>query len=281
MASRLDQNAIRAVFALAASDGGFDPDFAAYLATIRHNRPVLLLAFAPKAAGTFLRGAAIEATGGQLVRISHAQGGRDAQPYLPLFVNYLTGGVCEGPMVAHAHMQGFAANRRFCEAFDLKPIVMLRSISDMLASTRDMLDADPQARIDSLNCQVPEDFSARGAEEKSDFLIDMYAPWYVSYFASWLDYAQSDARVLLVDFSAFKADPAAVLARMLDHAGLAQPLEVCRAALDGVWRERQSLRFNKGVAGRGRDYFSPEHFARLERMMARYPVLASMRDALL
>ena len=52
----------------------------------------MVLAFAPKAAGTYLRSAAIAAMDGQLVRTVHAQGGRDASFYLPTFLLYYAGG---------------------------------------------------------------------------------------------------------------------------------------------------------------------------------------------
>ncbi|HEY0265146.1 MAG TPA: hypothetical protein VGC16_00245, partial [Rhizomicrobium sp.] len=88
-----DNDAIRAAFAQPDCDGTFAPDFAAYLGELGRTRPSIVLAFAPKAAGTYLRTAAIEAVGGQLVRTTHAQGGRDASFYLPTFLNYYAHGV--------------------------------------------------------------------------------------------------------------------------------------------------------------------------------------------
>jgi hypothetical protein len=282
MAVNLDKSAVDAAFSQPDSDGTFSGAFGEYLGKLAQRRPVLLFAFAPKAAGTFLRTAAIAATGGQLVRVVHAQGGRDAQPYLPVFIYYYYGGVCEAPMVVHMPMQALPGNRNFIEALGLKPIVMLRSIPDMLASLCDMLASDEDARRDSINCKIPEAFPAFDKERRADFLIDMIAPWYASYFATWLEFAAAKPEtVCLLRYADMIAQPAEVLARALSHAGLEKPLDICRAAIAGTWDERGALRFNKGVAGRGREYFSPAHFARIERMLANFSALDGWHGELL
>ena len=99
-----------------------------------------MLAFAPKAAGTFFRTAIIHAIDGKIVRVTQASGGRDATPYLPTFVMYYSGGVTDNTLVAHIHMLALPANIHFLEAFDIRPIIMKRSIPDMLASYWDMLE---------------------------------------------------------------------------------------------------------------------------------------------
>jgi hypothetical protein len=281
MLEHLDENAILAAFAQPAHDGAFPDAFRRYLQDLSAKRGCVLLAFPPKAAGTFLRTAAIAATGGQLVRAVHAQGGRDAQLYLPVFLAYFRGALGEGPMVAHVHMQALPANRHFLEALDLKPAVMVRSISDMLASYRDMLDADPVARGDGLNCAIPPQFTQWSARDKSDFLIDVMGPWYAGYYATWLDYARRDKRVCVLAYDDFLKSPAEVLERLLSRAGVERPAEICEAAIAEVWRERAEHRFNRGEAKRGLRYFSPAQLARLERLLSYYPELDGYRGVLL
>ena len=90
------------------------------------------------------------------------------------------------------------ANRHFIEALDLKPVIMIRAHSrhaGVLCST--MLEDQPLRPDNWLNIQVPQHYPGFSAERKGDFMIDMIAPWYVSYFATWLDYAARRAgRVL-------------------------------------------------------------------------------------
>lgn len=282
MGAIIDGKAVTAVFTQPRFDGSFPSGLAEYLHAIGHRRPVLLFAFAPKAAGTFLRSAAIEAVDGQLVRITHAQGGRDAQPYLPVFINYYLGGVCDGVLVTHVHMQALPANRHLLEVLGIRPIVMLRSIPDMLASYWDMLSESAEARAEGLNCVIPDAFADFSDAQKADFMLDMIAPWYVSYFATWLEYAREEPMdVCVLRYADFVKDPAAVLETALAHADLPRTRAQCQAALDNAWEGRVELRFNKGTSGRGKDYFSPAHLARLAGMLSFYPVLAQYAAELL
>ena len=121
----LEEDAVTAVFLSPFCDGGFEPDFFDYL----NDRGALRLLggsrySAPKAAGTYLRSAAILAADGALVRTCHAQGGfRDASFYMPTFVRYFASGFPVKTLVTHVHMQALPANQRhFIEAFDLKPL---------------------------------------------------------------------------------------------------------------------------------------------------------------
>jgi hypothetical protein len=282
MQAAIDKRAVDAAFAQPDSDGNFTGVFADYLRSLGMKRPVLFFAFPPKVGGTFLRTAAIDAVGGGLVRVVHAQGGRDAQPYLPVFLNYYLGGLCEGPLVAHVHMQALPANRHFLEAFDIKPIIMLRPIPDMLASYWDMLASSARARAEGLNCPIPDGFPAFDDGRKADFMVDMIAPWYVHYFATWRDYAQEKPDdVCVLRYSDFVADPAHVLETALEHADLTRSRFVCQAALDAAWKDRAALRFNKGTSGRGREYFSDAHREKLARMMDYHPGLDGWRGELL
>jgi hypothetical protein len=274
MTINFDSEIIRAVFAQPNNDGSFPPEFEDFLSELSERRQVLMFAFAPKAAGTFLRTAAITAIQGQLIRVVYAQGGRDAEPYMPLFIRYYLGMMGEKTMVAHVHMQALPANRRFMEVFDLKPIIMIRPIKDMLASYWDMLDTDDLALEDGLNCRFPLNFRSLPRERKADLMVDMLAPWYASYFGSWIEYAKENPeRVCIVRYDDLRAEPAVVLEKVLAHAKMPRPKEICEAAMRITWKERTQFRFNRGEAGRGGDYFSERHVERIRQLVSYYAVL--------
>jgi hypothetical protein len=278
----LDPEANSAAFAQPRNDGSFPPDFEAYLNELGETRPSIILAFAPKAAGTFLRSAAIDAVDGQLVRTVHAQGGRDASFYLPTFLMYYAGNFPARPLVTHVHMQALPANRHFITALRLRPVIMLRTIPDMLASYADMLEPDPLSPDNWLNIRLPENYPFLTPEAKGDFLVDMMGPWYASYFATWLDYAaQAPGQVLTLKYDQFRADPATSLEQLLEHSRLPRSRAQCQAVLDGVWQDRSSYRYNKGVSGRGGTRFTPAQIARLARQVDFYPALAHIRDTLI
>jgi Sulfotransferase domain len=281
MARTFDIKAIHAAFTLPNSDGSFDPDFHHYLQELGEKRPTVILAFAPKTAGTYLRTAAIVAVRGSLVRTVHAQGGRDATFYLPTFLTYYADQMPATTLVTHVHMQALPANRHFIEALDLKPIVMLRDIADMLASYLDMLETEPLAGHNWLNIALPCDYAARSGAAKADFIIDMMGPWYASYYATWISYAaEKPGRVLLLSFNDFLADPGGTLEKLLVHSRVGRSRVQCDAALAQVWEERESFRFNKGITRRGQMRFSIAQLERLRQQIAYYPALTAMQDLL-
>lgn len=282
MSIPFDLEATHAAFALPSCDGSFDSDFANYLHELGQLRASVVLAFAPKAAGTFLRAAAILAIDGALVRTVHAQGGRDASFYLPTFLAYFARRFPAQTLVTHVHMQALPANRHVMDALDLRPVIMLRSIPDMLASYADMLESDPHSPDNWLNIRLPPHYESLSDAAKSDFLIDMMGPWYASYFATWQEYdAAAPGRVGVLHFEDFLRDPVATLEKLLAHSRLPTARVQCEAAMEQMWLERDFFRFNRGVSGRGARRFTAAQIERLRRQLDYYPGLSGMMDQLI
>lgn len=281
MGAFIDDNAIQAVFAQPLTDGSFEAPIRDYLRSVGARRPLLLLSFAPKSAGTYFRQAAMHAIGGQLIRMCHAQGGRDGTLYLPNILGCYLDDTAP-PTVTHIHMQALTANRNFIESIGLKPVIMIRDIADMLASFLDMLEVDPVAREEGLNCQIPGNFCELDHGAKLDFMIDVIAPWYASYFATWKDFADvSPATVCVLKYREFCDDPAEALYKAISHAGFATTRFQCRQSMQLAWQSKEDYRYNKGISGRGKDYFLPGHFARLQKLLSYYPQLSSWMPELL
>lgn len=281
MDGQLDSTALELVFYQPSPDGRFEEPQATYLAEIAKLRPVVALTFAPKAAGTYLRTAVACAIDGQLVRTVHAQGGRDAQFYLPTLVAYYHGGITSRTLVTHVHMQALPGNRHLIEALSLKPVIMLRSVPDMLASFLDMLMADETARLEGLNCTVPTDFLTMPHEARAEYVIDILAPWYASYFATWRAFVDDKPdQVLVTHYREFINRPGMVLQSILDHTGVPQSRRQCERALDLAWKDRGSLRYNKGVSGRGETYFTLDQRERIRRVLSHYGTINSWLDEL-
>lgn len=281
MASFIDNEAINTIFAQPLPDGSFEPPVRNYLRSIGARRPLLLLAFAPKSAGTYFRQAAMHAINGRLIRMCHAQGGRDGTLYLPNVLACCLDDSAQAT-VTHIHMQALDGNRHFIEAVGLKPVIMIRNLADMLASFLDMLETDPTARAEGLNCQIPGDFCDLERSDKLDFVIDVIAPWYASYFATWKSYVDADPNtVCVLHYQDFCDGPAKALYKAISHAGFVTTERECLKSLEQVWEARDNYRYNKGVSGRGKNYFSPGHFARLQKLLSYYPQLSGWLPGLL
>jgi hypothetical protein len=120
------------------------------------------------------------------------------------------------------------------------------------------------------------------AARKADFLIDVIGPWYVGYYATWLEYAQRQpGRVCALTYSGFLDKPAASLKTLLRHAGVPRSGAECQTAIDLVWHSRNDHRFNEGVEGRSHQYFAVRHFERIARMLSYYPSTTKLRADLI
>lgn len=277
-----DDDVFEAVYGQPDSDGSFSAKQLRTLRRLSAERKAVVLAFPPKAAGTFLRAAIIKAVDGQLVRIVHAQGGRDATPYLPTLVQYFRGASTDKTLVTHVHMLALPANLHLLAAFDIKPIILKRSIPDMLASYWDMLESDDEALRQGLNCHIPSGFRFLSRNAKADFLIDILGPWYMNFYAGWLAYAAaSPGRVHIIAFRELMDDPVATVAQCLVHVGLPATSQAIDTAVQYAWEKRQNLRFNRGESGRGALYFRPTHLHRLARMLGHYRELDAYRGDIL
>ena len=278
----LNKHTIEAIFDLPEAMGSFPPAQFAYLREISAGRPLVFLAFAGKCAGTFLRSVIVYALDGQLLRLVHAQGGRDFQPYMPSFLAYYLSGSKHKVGVTHAHMMALPANCRFLEAFDIRPVIVRRSIPDMLVSFSDMLDVDPVARINGLNCEVPSDWLRLEQSRKADFVIDVFGPWYANFFATWKGYMkEAPGSVLALDFDEIKNNPLIAVEKAISHSRLPFDRKRAEEGLEKAWSKREELRFNKGETGRGGAFFTEEQLGRLSRLLSYYPQLAEWQGFLM
>lgn len=246
---------------------------------LSRRRPVALVVSPPACDGASLCKAAALAIDGQEVCTVHAEGGREAQFYLPTFVYYYIGGVCQGTMVTHVHLQAKPGNRFFIEALHLKPVVLVRSIPDLLMALADAFAHDAKALADSIASFVSPDFPGYSHTEKTNFLVDMVAPWLVSFYASWFEYAEiQPERVLLLRYDDWRRSSSGALAAALRHCGLSQPATVCDAAIDRIRREGGQAPDFACAEDEKKNFFSSQQQETLSRLILRYPALAQHRD---
>jgi hypothetical protein len=272
--------AVEAIFTSPHIDGIFEGNLLATARELGRRRPLVLLAFAPRTAGTFLRTAAIEASQGQLMRFAHAEGGRDASLYLPWLLAYFRGALTADTAVTHVHMPAATANRHLIEAFDLHPVVMRRSICDSLKSLLAMIEDDPQMPI-GFSFLLPPGFAAMPAPRRADILIDVMGPWYAQFYASWKAFAEAAPdRVLFTDYRDFCSDPADVLEQVLAHARAPQSFVRCEQAIATVWQERALFRCNRERPHHQAAPFTAAQLLRLERFVSYYATLDDWHDFL-
>jgi hypothetical protein len=152
----------------------------------------------------------------------------------------------------------------------------------MLVSYLDMLAAEDAGANQWLNVAIPPRFAAMADEMKADFLIDAMLPWYASYYATWLPYAQeAPGRVLVLRYHDFTKSMDGALQAALQHSGFDVSEEMCELAVAAAWHNRHESRFNQGREGRGAARFTPAQMGRIERMLMDYYGLEAWRAELL
>lgn len=106
---------------------------------------------------------------------------------------------------------------------------MIGKMADTLASLLDMLEVDPVARAEGLNCQIPANFCDLDRADKLDFMIDVIAPWYASYCATWKSFVDEvPGAVCVLRYEESRRDPAEALRTAVSHAGFITTLFRCR-----------------------------------------------------
>jgi hypothetical protein len=270
--------------------GDYAPEVVEQVQRQCQNRPYIFLAFPPKCGGTFIRDVVgrLSGAGPTASRPGHALGGRDVTPYLPMLFAQMFSPTGPKATMTHAHMIGHHSNIQLLNLFKIKPVVMKRSIPDMLCSYADMLETEGRDETGSYNwsilCGVHTDpsFLHFDTDARVDFLVYHQAQWYIQFYASW---RRADRDKLLpvhwTTYDAFRTDPVRTITGILDFYGLSDPATAVPEAVAQAQANRSALRFNRGVSGRGMALLKPHHIQHLHRLARGYPDIDFVAEGLL
>lgn len=222
----------------------------------------IFIACVPKSASTFLKNVLVGLTGFRDLFSVYAAGQNEHDLYLPSIAEF-----AEHNTVTQQHCRASEANIQLMQAFAIRPVVLVRNVFDAVVS---LLDFYKQGAF--FNSYFRADFMSLDDETRIDLLIDNVVPWYLQFVASW-DLAEKERR-LEIDWLSYEdltADKAAAVERILEFYGLgAARADISRriALTEGDARRN---RFNKGVAGRGRQKLTDRQKERIERFTVYYP----------
>jgi hypothetical protein len=270
--------------------GEYPPEIVERVRRQCQDRFYIFLAFPPKCGGTFIRDVVgrVSGAGPNPFRPGHALGGRDVTPYLPMLTAQMLSPTGPKGFMTHAHMIGHHSNIQLLNVFGIKPVVMKRSIPDMLYSFAEMVETEGRDANGSYNwsllCGVHTDpsFLRLDNEARVDFLVYHQAEWYIQFYASWLRADRS--RMLPVHwttYDAFRTDPLRIMTGILDFYGLSDKATAVPDAIARAQANKNNLRFNKGVSGRGMAILKPHHIVHLHRLAAGYPDVDFVAEGLL
>jgi len=169
--------------------------------------------------------------------------------YLPKITDALNRDI----LIRH-HFKANEPNLEILKKIHAKPTVLLRNIFDVVPSLKD--------HVTELGLKAPVDFTPNfnNLDETTqyDYLIDIIVPWYFVYYESWMVAAQSQ-EVLFLTYEELIANPEATFQKVYDFYEIKTPLEMSK-----LNSRPQKTKFNKGVAGRGKQLLSEAQIAKIK-----------------
>ena len=169
--------------------------------------------------------------------------------------------------VTQQHCRASDANVQMMQAFEIKPVVLVRNIFDSVMSLLDFYNKGA-----FYNSYFRADYQSLDEETKIDLLIDNVIPWYFQFVASWsLVEKQKSLEIFWLSYEDLIADKPSAIQNVLRFYGLGASLRSVEQKIKETESEERKIRFNKGVAGRGESGLSERHKERIRRLARYYP----------
>lgn len=221
----------------------------------------LLVACFPKSGSTLLKRLLCEATGFPEAQFCPAFLQNEQELYLPSVLAN-----ARRNLVIQQHCRATVPNLHILQAFDIRPVVLVRNIYDVLLSWKEFLDGGAH-----INTFFPH-YKELSDEQRMAVVVDDRAPWYLSFFAGW-QHAINTGQIegIWATYEQVTAEPEAALESILEFYGIkADPVRLARAT-QMVNRDTGTTRFNKGKVGRGRAAFTEAQVEQIQRLASYYP----------
>lgn len=202
----------------------------------------IFIACVPKCASTFLKNVLVGLTGYRDVFMVSSAGQTEHEIYLPTLLE-----TANFDTVTQQHCRASDANIQLMEAFEIRPVVLVRNIFDAVMSLLDFYDSGAYR-----NTYFRTDYPALDRETKIDLLIDNVIPWYFQFLASWSNAEKEEKlEVFWLSYEDLIADKAKGIKDVLRFYGLGAKHSDIEQGIAAIESEKRKTRFNKGVAGRG------------------------------
>jgi len=222
----------------------------------------IVVACMPKSGSTFLSSTLSKLTGYKASFPTYGGGRNEQNLYLPALVD-----IYGRKTVCQMHLQATEANLILIERFSIKPIVLVRNIFDVVISFYDHLHREdtktPMAWIN-------DEFFKLDDSAQLDFIIGLAIPWYMSFYVSWFSATQEGTvNPIWLTYEELTADPRSTLRLIVDSYNIRKSDEDIGNVLQQV--EREKVRFNKGVSGRGCQILTETQIQRIKDFTRCYP----------
>jgi hypothetical protein len=240
------------------------PDFAKH----RAEKPLVVVAAAPKAGSTYLVNTLMQLTGLRGFRLSAAYSTNEHDLYLPALCLMNSSGC-----VTQLHMKGTFHNAALMRTFGIKPIILVRRIEDIVVSLQH--DLRQKARRRSYGSGrhgysfvwQDEGTKALSDERLIDLIIDLAIPWFVNFYVSWRRLCEQGAvNALWLTYEQLFGDKEGTLRQVLEFLGISNT-----GPMDQKLLSRRYGTFRDGRIGQGGSVLTAGQKERIRALFAYYP----------
>lgn len=259
------QTLYQLVTAATGTDGQLQEQGKTVVKNTQTNNIQCLLANPPKVAGTFVRGVIItlleENYQSFLSRGSYASTNQARDLYFPTVLNqHIVARPTPTAAVMHCHLLPNFPNQNTIQLFNIPTAVVSRNIFDTLVSYFDMMEKLPR---ESASNDIIYDITTRyhdlSEDQKRYFLVNMAPMWYLRFYSAWLEYTETAAKKpLWLRYDELKSNPVKFIGRLAKHydPNNHYSKKKIQNSLDQMTKDKDKLRYNKGVSGRGDAFFT-------------------------
>lgn len=153
-----------------------------------------------------------------------------------------------GKHVIHQHVKGTNNNILLMKKYNIKPVVLVRNIFDVLYSLRDHIkNEDHKTPI----CYVHKQYISMDENEKLSYLARFCIPWYLNFYVSWLEASEEIATFWLTYEELFSPRKDKLVSEILGFNGLQFDLDLIQNSVMKMKSENKNIRLNVGRSGRG------------------------------
>lgn len=189
-----------------------------------------------------------------------------------------------GGTIAQMHFRASNANLGILNFFEIRPVVLVRNIFEVLVSIHNHLGA-LYADLGSSTSEswfvlphghdifVDKGYFSLSDSAQLDLIIDNMLPWYFNFYASWRHATDGGQDALMLDFSLLKNSELEFFSRVLDFWGVGFRVVDLEACIHKVNLSKQASRIDVGRPKHARVKFSEDQRNRVIRRAGAYSYL--------
>ena len=247
---------------------GLVPDGHPDFAKDRAEKPLIVVAAAPKSGSTFLVNTLMQLTGLRGFRLCAAYSTNEHDLYLPALCLMNSSGC-----VSQLHMKGTFHNAALMRTFGIRPIILVRRIEDIVVSLQHDMRKKARRRTfgtgqDGYSFVWQDQATSSLSDERlADMIIDLALPWFVNFYVSWQRLCEQGAvDALWLTYEQMSADKEGTLRQALEFLGFRDI-----GAIDRELLSRKYGTFRDGRIGQGATDLTAGQRDRIRALFAYYP----------